>query len=259
MSFGTENQNVQDKLAALKARRGNDPSSQVKNFLEKDLGVDMRELPFTLVDANQFLNKVCENEGTYGLRVQGTSMGLTKLVLDAPRSDIPCPNCGSQNGWWDVYPSRWYCGDCEENLGEALVDVPPDRVPSGKEATDDDHGNIDWHDVLRSFNALKKYAKFKREADKEPTETYSWRVNHGYREATIEPIEPAHVNPDPKSYPTGTVLRMEKRILDESGAVAVTSEYVRVGGLYNDDDLTILATMQPIPDLTGWTVVEEIS
>jgi endogenous inhibitor of DNA gyrase (YacG/DUF329 family) len=252
--FGSQDQGVQDKLAALKAKKGNDPSAQVKDFLEKDLGVDMRELPFTLGDANQFLNKVCEDQGVPGLEVVGNSRGLTKLLFDVPQTDVPCPVCGGTNGWWEVWPTRWFCDDnCESEVA-----VPATAIPAGSEATEASPRNVDWHDMLRSFEALKKHAKFKRESDPDPTDTYSWKVVHGYREATIEPIEPVHVNPDPKSYPTGTVLRMEKRILDETGAVTVTSEYVRVGGLYSDDELTILATMQPIQDLTGWTVVEQI-
>jgi hypothetical protein len=257
--FGSTDPNVQNKLAALKAKKHNDPNSGLKNFLERDLGVDMRQLPFNLNDATAFLHKLCQEEGVNGLLIQGNSMGLKQLTLDAPQGVIPCPQCGGNNGWWNLMPTVWFCEDCEENNGNGAVTVPADKLPTGSVLTDDQPGKADWHDVKRTFEALKKHIKFKRDSDADPIPTYSWRVNNGWREATVEPVEPKHVNPDPKSYPIGTILRIEQHILGETGAVESRPEYVRVGGLFNDDDIVILATMQPIEDLTGWTVVEELS
>lgn len=258
--FGSNEPDVQSKLAALKAKKRNDPSAGVKQFLEHDLGVDMRQLPFNLTDASQFLHKLCQDESVQGLVVEGNSMGFKHLKLDAPQVDIPCPTCGSNNGWWNEYPTTWYCENCESNSGDdnGTVQVPADKMPKGTVATEDQHGNIDWHDATRTFEALKKHVMFKVDADSVPIPTYSWRVKNGWREATIEAIPPKIVNPDLKHYPTGSVLRIEKHILSENGDVTSPSEYVRIGGLFNDDDVVILSTMQPIAELSGWTVVEEL-
>lgn len=194
-----------DKLAALKRKRGN-LDDKVTAFLERDLGVDPLTLPFSDVQAREYVNSLIEdNEGSC-IEFFATSMGLTSALIS---------------------------------------DSAMDSVAIGEQ-------HPEWHDVNRAYTTLVKQFIDQR--------VYGFRVSLSFDpDLTFEPV-PA--NPvryrDATSYQSGSILRIEKHRVDGDQLV-FDHLYIRIGGLFDDTTPTILDTMQPIPDLTGWSVTEEIS
>jgi hypothetical protein len=257
--FGSHEPDVQSKLAALKAKKGNNPEANVAKYLSEDLGVDIRELPYNLNSANERLKEIAGAEGADIVDISGNSMGITSLALSTSiYGDILCPKCANAaDGYWrdtsgPNNTGTWNCYDC----GEEYADIPlPDTTL--KTATPNDHQGLDWHDVLRIYTAYHKYIH--GEGDYATRDYWSFKAAVTYAGVNVSPVEPQSVNPDPKSYPTGTILRLEKHVLDENGGTTSEHEYVRIGGLFDDDTITILSSMKPIQDLTGWTVTEDLT
>jgi hypothetical protein len=63
----------------------------------------------------------------------------------------------------------------------------------------------------------------------------------------LQPVVEETPDEDPTTYPSGTTLLVER---------GNEHEVVRVGGLFSDTDLTILRSMQPMSDTSGWIVKE---
>lgn len=106
----------------------------------------------------------------------------------------------------------------------------------------------DWHDAQRAHAALVK----------EFPEHFTFRVNRSYPDLSVEPQQPTVTHADLASYPPGSVLRIERKV-PTGDQLAIERQYIRIGGLFDDTTPTILDTMQPMGDLTGWIVIEELS
>lgn len=254
--------NLADKLAKLKSSRQS-PTDRLNSFLEKDMGVDPHELPMNLGAARKRMHEILQDDpvfqgGPVFADFVGNSMGLKSVLLtstDAP--DGVCPSCGYTTGYWHSEDDSniitdWYCYECEEHQG-ILPEYPEPKV-----ITADNPDGCDWHDILRIYTAFNHYLPEGEEnVDKRGT-VYRFRVSQNYRDIDVTTVDVPAPNPDPTSYETGRLLRVEKHVIDEHGAYTSHREYVRIGGLFNESDVTILSTMQPIEDLTGWNVVEEL-
>jgi hypothetical protein len=94
-----------------------------------------------------------------------------------------------------------------------------------------------WHDLERVWDAFK--------ADY-GNRVKVWAQYSGHDEPESVAVKFAT---SPKKLKTGQTARIQK------GDELV---YVRVGSLFDDNELTNLQTMQPVGSLTGWTVVEVI-
>lgn len=265
--FEAGDPNLHDKIAKLKAKRGAQSGKQrVNKFLEDELHVDPRDLPFNLDSANARMHEIMEAMGTDIADLVGNSMGLKsvvfKFVATLPDPPNGCPSCGSKTagGWWDNVnlakgEGDWICYDCDQNSHVAPL---PDTVV--KTVTDHNHGGEDWHDLNRCWTAFVKHVRVIRpeagqdgedvEAD---TPLYSFTTTLAGTEAIVAPAP----EPDITKYPTGAVLRIQKAVFRD-GDLDVERMYVRIGGLFDDNDVTVLDTMQPMQDLTGWTVIEEL-
>lgn len=112
-----------------------------------------------------------------------------------------------------------------------------------------------WHDVERAYSTLIKPVI-------DDQHTYSIECSLSFEpDLTITPIAaPPVKHSDPTKYPPGSVLRIEKpTVMVAAGEVVINTHYIRIGGLFDETTPTILDTMQPMTDLTGWTVTEELS
>lgn len=236
----------EDKIAKLKQSHKSG-KQRINDFLEKELGVDPRELRFDVAQANARLKELLDSASAPVADLFGNSMGLKSVRFST--HDYPaatCPNCGASHGYWDAEldppQSHWYCYDCEQHVGN-----PQTGGCTVADLTEKAHGGSDWHDLNRIYNAYR---------DAYPT-CYKFTGESNWQGLNLaEPIEPEAPNPDPLSYPTGSVLRIEHTTLAEDGRATSEQRYVRVGWLFNDNEVTILETMTPMQDLSGWTVVE---
>lgn len=189
--------NLPDKIAALKRSRKS-PEDTLREFLERDIGVDPRTLAFTHRQALEHLRDVLEVNETDEVQLFGNSLGFSRAVFHG-------------------------------------YDTPAITI------TSDEPGEYDWHDLERAYTALTK-AHGKCRFD----------VALAYPEVDVTPLDPAPVRQrDPSKYPSGALLRLTH----SSGR----REYVRIGGLLDDTTPTIVDTLQPIGDLTGWSVTEELT
>lgn len=190
-----------DKLAALKQKRGN-LDDKVTDFLTREIGVDPDTLPFTPIQAREWLTGAMEAEDGDSLTIYGTSMDLQRIVIEVP-DDQPV----------------------------ILTEDSPV-----------------WHDALRAYDALVK----------EHPERFKFRVERSYPTPTVEALEAPPVrSSDPLAYPSGAILRIQREVV-QGDTLNVECEYIRIGGLFDEATPTILDTMQPITDLTGWSVIEEL-
>lgn len=239
--------NLIDKISALKRKRKS-PADTVNDFIEHDLGVDPRTLPFNLAQAKTFIANVMQDVPAVRASVIGNSMGLTEVVFSPDgHPEIPCPNCGVTSGYWDDYPTVWCCYDCDEY--SEITTPPVESVTAWTRTT----SVADWHDLERMFTAFVANVLADQTGSRRPI--YRFTVELTYpQQIEVTPVAPDRCDPDPRAYPTGTVLLLE-RVRPGSEP---EQQYVRVGGLFNDSDLTNLETMQPIVDLTGWSVIEEV-
>lgn len=105
-----------------------------------------------------------------------------------------------------------------------------------------------WADLVKVFEALCR----------EHPERYTFSVSHMYGDVEVTPVAPHVAFSDPTRYPPGSVLRIE-RTAPQGEHLVVERQYIRIGGLLDDTTPTILDTMQPMDDLTGWTVCEELA
>ena len=259
--FGASDPNFQDKLAKLKARRGAQSGKQrVEEFLEKELHVDPRDLPFTLDAANARMKEIMDGNGSDLVDVVGNSLGLKTVVFKTSNyPDATCTKCQQSSGYWRAPTGNatrhdWWCYECDE--ADPTVPVPDTTI---KTATENDHGGEDWHDLKRCWRAFHAYVKYPAPAklDEEQHESYSFTVTKDWRTSATEAVEVPTPEADITKYPTGAVLRIQKAEF-VNGDMEVERQYVRIGGLFDDTTPTNLETMQPIPDVTGWTVIEEL-
>lgn len=254
---------LHDKIAALKQKRKSS-KDRVNDFLENEIHVDPRDLPFSLDAANSRINAMMSDVGAQIASIHGNSMGLKSVTFatsDYP--DIACPSCGStQDGYWRATrppagTGTWFCYDCET---ESKAPLPDTTVCT---ATDNDHAGQDWHDLQRCWKAFTGALKYPDPCPKgeEQRTVYSFRaqLNHYGTMATTEALEAPAPEPDIYKYPTGATLRIRRSTFN-NGDVNTQEQYVRVGGLFNDNDIVNLDSMQPIPaeQVPGWLVVEEL-
>jgi hypothetical protein len=264
--FESGDPNLHDKIAKLKQKRQSG-KDRVNEFLEKELHLDPRDLPFTLDAANARMKEIMDGNG-FGDRVdfanmQGNSLGLKAVFFrsnDLPLPPQGCPACGdtTSGGYWDnvstsgdVRQGEWVCYSCDER---SLVPLTPDTTI--KTVTHNDHGGEDWHDLTRCWVAFRDHVKVLNPSEEQVT-CYSFVVSKTWNSAQAEAIVPPAPEPDIATYPTGATLRIQKATFN-AGDVDVEHVYVRVGGLFNDTDVVDLNTMKPIEDLSGWTVSEEL-
>lgn len=118
-------------------------------------------------------------------------------------------------------------------------------VTYGDEAAPQSFPRDTWREVLRIHAALQR-------------EHPEWMIITAKNDLGWQVTGRARDIPttDPTGYPTGTALLVERFIADEDGPSELRREYVRVGGPYNDTEVTILSSLQPIDDPSSWTVVE---
>lgn len=246
---------LHDKIAALKARRGAQSGKQrVNEFLEKELHVDPRDLPLDKANADARLKEIADEVGGDVVDLHGNSLGIKDVVFSTSNyPDATCPSCNVSSGYWDTSDTKtphWYCYECEERKA---LPTPDTTV---KTVTDNEHKGVDWHDLNRCWNAYVKHIRVDREND-EPLTVYSFHSVSSYYGVSTEAIVPEDPNPDVTSYPSGATLRIQRATF-KGGDVDVDKQYVRVGGLFNETDIVNIQTMQPIDDLDGWTVIEEL-
>jgi hypothetical protein len=209
--------NLAEKIAKLKSGRKSS-KDQIAEYLQKEMGVDLRELALTERSA---LARVAE-------------------LIDQCGADETVTLTGNSRGLKQVTWGIW-----EDDEAEA---------PEGKIATESDDQGTDWHDWARVFDALVHQAK----TDGAPA--YAFHVSRTWNSdspVTVQRAATKAVNPDPMSYPPGTFLRIERRIISEDDTHN-ERHYVTVGTVFGDEGVTILETRQPMTDLTGWSVIEEL-
>lgn len=260
--FESGDPNLRDKIAALKAKRSAQSGKQrVEEFLEKELHVDPRDLPFDLASAEARMKEIMDGVGVDIADVQGNSMGLKAVVFktsdydESPTSG--CPHCGTKTagGYWGEPDAtkgtgNWTCYECD--VSSEKVPLPDTTV---KTVTENEHGGEDWHDLKRCWNSYVGKLTYRHEDEGDAVTVYSFVSTKDWRNVSTCSTVPPDPNPDPTKYPTGATLRIQKAVYNH-GDLDVERIYVRVGGLFSDTDIVNLATMEPITDLTGWTVVE---
>lgn len=263
--FEAGDPNLHDKIAKLKAKRGAQSGKQrVEEFLEKELHVDPRDLPLALQAAKDRLKEIMQSNACDLIIITGNSLGLKAVEFkDSGYSDPMngCPNCGTKTAggnWSATRPDKgdgdWYCYDCDET---SVAPLPPNTL---KTADENKHDGQDWHDLKRvwtSFVANARVTERDGEPLNEPIVVHSFSVTSNWNGVEVAPIVPPMPEADPAKYPSGATLRIQKASFD-TGDLEVETRYVRVGGLFNDTDIVNLDNMQPIQDLTGWTVIEEL-
>lgn len=235
--------NFASKLAELK-KRGKTTDQRITEFVKDDLGIDPKTLPLSWPSARALLREIMNASDDELLIFEGNSLGFDQV---ARYSSVSCERCGELTP--DLFDPVAYCGVCEED--------ERDFIP----VTDwnSDTKTPDWRDLTRIYDTLR--ATFGAPSSDHPAEAYTFAVHHDPYAAlgptvTARNDQPRHQ--DPRMYPTGTLLRLERMIVRDDESAETISEYVRVGGLFNDDEITILASMEPMSDLTGWTVAEEL-
>lgn len=267
--FESGDPNLHDKIAKLKAKRGAQSGKQrVEEFLEKELHVDPRDLPFSLDAANSRMHEIMNGNGAGLADVVGNSLGLKAVAFKNANPSNPingCPGCGSTTAgghWADTRPEKgdgdWLCYDCDTTHAAPLPDM------TLKTVTENDHGGEDWHDLHRCWAAYRKHATVKpaEEPAVEPASTsteehYTFTVTNEYRTASTYAVETPDPDPDATHYPSGATLRIQRATFN-SGDMDVERIYVRIGGLFDDTTPTNIDTMRPITDMTGWTVIEQL-
>lgn len=237
---GRYDQSLQDKIDKALAGK---PSTQDKiaDFMKKDLGIDPGALPMTHKQARIRINAIMGERSASACTFTGNSLGIKHVEFtENTGQQLPCTTCGNQ----DTYDTQdgagnWFCYDCDKNF------MPAPLAPTNKPITQNDKDK-DWSDMMRCYKALQK------------NEDYSFQVSYtnAYRSTEIECGEPVpihqEVEPDPRFLSIGLTVRLRKQNLNGPDEFV----YAKKGGLFNDSDVVLLPSMQPITDLSSWTVVE---
>jgi len=227
-----------DKALAGKAS----PQDKMQEFLKKDLGIDPGALPMTAKQARIRINQIMQERNASATTFTGNSLGIkhVEFTENTGNQQLACTTCGNQ----DTYDKNdgsgnWYCYDCEADF------TPPPRQPTGKPITQNDKDK-DWSDMMRCYKALQKGEDYSFQVGW----TYTYRGND---QECGEP-QPIHVEvePDPRFLSIGLTVRLRKQVLNGPDEFV----YAKKGGLFNDSDVVELPSMQPITDLSAWTVVE---
>lgn len=227
---------------------------KVEQFLVEELHVDPAKLPLSLNEARKLLKQRMDERDCERVDVLGNSRGLSRAEYHPAdqQSNEPssCPNCANQ---YEIekrsssVPDEWECMDC----GHLFIWVKPAQGVKLITVSGDDPKMKDaWAELERIYAALVKGIHDENDRDFTKfmaTKPQGW----GVEQADVVPIQDA----PPKwkkaaKYPTGTILRVQRE--DEL-------EYVRVGGIFDDTQVVILATMQPISDVSKWTVTEVLT
>lgn len=263
--FEAGDPNLRDKIAKLKQKRGAQSGKQrVESFLENELHVDPRELPFSLDAANARMKEIMEANSGFFADFKGNSLGLKVVIF---RSDYDntgptngCPACGttSAGGYWDSVrrdkgEGDWFCYGCDA----ANVAPLPGNVLNT--VTGNDHSGEDWHDLNRCWAAYCTHLKVPDpvKVGEEQITCYSFTTTRTWSSVNTEPVVPPTPEPDITKHASGSVLRIQKATFVD-GDLNVERQYIRIGGLFDDMTPTNLDTMMPITDLTGWSVIEEL-
>lgn len=237
---GQYDENLQSKIDNLLAGK---PSAKDKidSFLE-EAGVDPDTIPFNMKGARQHANNYMTAESVSSMTLHGNSLhGLTKVQNVPDTNTSPtCPVCSSTDTYvQDTTTCRAFCYDCEDNGNTPEFSYTP---PEGQTLTAKS-GNKDWNTLKRCYDAFRK--EWPNASSYQATR--SWGT-----EAEITALNPVLVNPNIKDYPANSLLRVVRRVAGQPPEDLV----VRIGGLFDDTTPTIVATMQPITDLSGLTVEE---
>lgn len=237
---GRYDQDLQAKIDKALAGKAS-PQDKMQEFLKKDLGIDPGALPMTAKQARIRINQIMQERNASACTFMGNSLGIKHVEFtDNNNNQRPCTTCSNT----DTYDKQdgqgnWYCYDCEADF------VPAPLVTNGAQITQTSKDK-DWSDMMRCYKALQK------------GEDYSFQVawTYSYRGSDQECGDPqpihVEVEPDPRFLSVGLTVRLRKQTLGGPDEFV----YAKKGGLFNDSDVVELPSMQPIPDIMNWTVVE---
>lgn len=265
--------NLSSKIDQLLAGRPS-AKSKVEEFLVDELHVDPSKIPLSLGEATNILGERMSERDAVKAYFGGSSMGLGYVDFQATGQDQPsgaCPLCASASAYFTSQGnSIWECDECEQTFTWTKPSDPVTRY--------DERGNkMLWSELTRIYSSFLKNVEPEVDGDA-PDCVECGASNAGHRRAPhlcevcekkIKPKrEPAFtkfsVERDwrtivtgvkdkaprwkrPGKYPVGTTLKVTD---------GTDTQWVRVGGLFSDDDITILATMKPIQNPSKWTVTE---
>lgn len=258
-----------DKLLAGK------PSAKqkVEEFLVEELHIDPSKLPLTLKDARTLINEMMSSRDAESVVLWGTSMGLAHVTFTLRRNTYPlvCPHCGYTGGMDDRGNGQWECYDCEQQFPWTKPATPEQRL-------DEQHPDSHWPELLRIYTAFRKHVRAEIVGDapdckecgtsntgsrdtphlcedcekklrpkREPSFS-KFKATSAWGEANVEGL--ADKKPRwkrPEKYPTGAQLRITN---------GTETLYVMVGGPFSNVDITNLASMKPIKNVSAYSVVE---
>lgn len=204
------------------------------------MGVDPNTLPLKPADAIEHTRKFLEGD------IAGHHVAKMPVVLDDDGDPLEfqvdaLEFVGSSLGFSRVV-IRLVAFDYDEYDSDTnqYKQIPASVSIDKRTLNDEDT----WTDLERSFKALSEEHGTRFVV----AGRYRRRSSGDDSESDVSKIE-VKVPKSVKKLVTGQTARIQK------GDELV---YVKKGGLFNDDDLVILETMQPIQNVTGWTVVEVI-
>lgn len=269
MSYG----DLSDRVNQLLAGRAS-AKDRRDAFLVDELHIDPETLPITLRELQSRLQAELQAAGLASIRFIGNSMGLVRVETTEALDEEPeqCPQCGSYDLSHKT-KKTWKCEDCDHTFKwgkEPAVTVAREAPKSATWAR-----YVKWYETLTREvrTAIGPDGKPIEDAE-EPTKPGTQARQFVITEPNDSPPPTPIAEPTPvcfeatadwggttitpiatkrprwkraDKYPTGTILRVQ----DASG----TLEYVRVGGLINDDDIVILGSMRTV-DPGSWAVTE---
>lgn len=236
-NFDSELQAKIDKALAGKASA----QDKIQDFMKKDLGIDPDSVPMTGKQARVRINTLMQERSAATVIFTGNSLGIKHVeFVEAANAVRPCTTCSST----DVYEVQdgttdWHCYNCDNNY------TPAPLVGNGKKITQNDKEK-DWSDMMRCYKALQVEEVYSFSTDY----VYSYR-NDDQESSPLTPIQEP-VEPDPRFLSVGLTVRLRKQMLNSPDEFV----YAKKGSLFNDSDVVLLPSMQPITDLSSWTVVE---